>query len=182
MQQRWPSRGILVITRSANLVFQLWSVWRESRGEAERRRKRRGEGELKAEDGRGGEGGLGDARVDSLSSPGLHSPCDHIGSEAEHEGADEGADLPRRPLSTPLLLLQAALANTGGERVQQLYNHTWGRPHSVSRTLITCTEELVKYGRKMWQHKMLNSRQRLRNCKELQRWVCMCETLNASWP
>lgn len=42
-----------------------------------------------------------------------HSPCDHIGSEAEHEGADEGADLPRRSLSSPLLLLQATLANTG---------------------------------------------------------------------
>lgn len=42
-----------------------------------------------------------------------HSPCDHIGSEAEHEGADEGADLPCRSLSSPLLLLQATLANTG---------------------------------------------------------------------
>lgn len=42
-----------------------------------------------------------------------HSPCDHIGSEAEHEGADEGADLLCRSLSSPLLLLQATLANTG---------------------------------------------------------------------
>ena len=40
------------------------------------------------------------------------SPCDHIGSEAEHEGANEGADLPRRPLPSPLLLFQATLANT----------------------------------------------------------------------
>lgn len=44
-----------------------------------------------------------------------HPPCDHVGSEAEHEGADEGADLPRRSLPSPPLLLQAALANTGSE-------------------------------------------------------------------
>lgn len=34
-----------------------------------------------------------------------HLPCDHIGSEAEHEGADEGADFPGGSLSSPLLLL-----------------------------------------------------------------------------
>lgn len=45
-----------------------------------------------------------------------HSPCDHIGSEAEHEGADEGADLPRRSLASPLLLLQTALANADKAR------------------------------------------------------------------
>lgn len=45
--------------------------------------------------------------------PHPYSPCDHVGSEAEHEGADEGADLPGGSLSSPPLLLQAALANTG---------------------------------------------------------------------
>lgn len=45
----------------------------------------------------------------------LRSPCDHIGGEAEHEGADEGADLPGGSLSSPPLLLQAALANTGNK-------------------------------------------------------------------
>lgn len=86
-------------------------------------------GELTAE-----EGGLGDtnetkglrtlqcASVVSLSPHPAwlslqHSPCDHIGSEAEHEGANEGADLPRRSLSSPLLLLQATLANTGNTEI-----------------------------------------------------------------
>lgn len=41
------------------------------------------------------------------------SPCDDIGSEAEHKGADEGADLPGGSLPSPLLLLQATLTDTG---------------------------------------------------------------------
>lgn len=47
-----------------------------------------------------------------------HSPCDHIGSKAEDEGADEGADLPCRSLSSPLLLLQATLADTGKKNAE----------------------------------------------------------------
>lgn len=41
------------------------------------------------------------------------SPCDDIGSKAEHEGADEGANLPGGSLPSPLLLLQATLTDTG---------------------------------------------------------------------
>lgn len=96
----------------------------------------------------GGEGGLGDtgktkkgrvqwcapAHFPSLSHFLQHSPRDHIGSEAEHEGADEGADLPRRSLSSPPLLLQAALANTGDTKRAaglQSVGHTQGKPQSV---------------------------------------------------
>lgn len=51
-----------------------------------------------------------------ISPPSLrHSPCDHIRGEAEHEGADEGTDLPRSSLSSPLLLLQASLTNTANK-------------------------------------------------------------------
>lgn len=66
------------------------------------------------------------------------SPCDHIGSEAEHEGADEGADLPRRSLSSPPLLLQATLSNTGNTGssagLQPLGTHS-GKKHKVLREI-----------------------------------------------
>lgn len=45
--------------------------------------------------------------------PTPRSPRDDVGSEAEHEGADEGADLPGGSLPSPLLLLQATLPDTG---------------------------------------------------------------------
>ena len=138
MQQQQWSRGILLITRSANLIFQLRLGQRGSREV------------VVAEWGglTGGEGGLGDtgktkkgrvqwcapAHFPSLSHFLQHSPRDHIGSEAEHEGADEGADLPRRSLSSPPLLLQAALANTGDTKRAaglQSVGHTQGKPQSV---------------------------------------------------
>lgn len=135
MQQQQQSRGILLITRSANLIFQL-------------RLGQRGSREVVVVEGGswqqwgGGGGGLGDTgetkkgrvQFPSLSHLLQRSPRDHIGSEAEHEGADEGADLPRRSLSSPLLLLQATLANTGDTESAaglQSVGHTKGRPQSV---------------------------------------------------
>ena len=58
MQQQQQSRGILLITRSANLIFQLWPMWRVSREEEEEEVVvvRRGGGTLTAQE----EGGLGD--------------------------------------------------------------------------------------------------------------------------
>lgn len=98
-----------------------------------------GGGELTAVGGGGGLGDTGETKKGRVQFPSLshllqRSPRDHIGSEAEHEGADEGADLPRRSLSSPLLLLQATLANTGDTESAaglQSVGHTKGRPQSV---------------------------------------------------
>ena len=100
------SRDILLITRSANLIFQIWPAWRGSRGEAGRRKW----GQLTEEES---EVPAKTRRPAYIGRSGSHSPCDHIGSEAEHEGANEGADLPRSSLPSPPLLLQATLANAG---------------------------------------------------------------------
>ena len=40
-------------------------------------------------------------------------PCDDIGAEAEHKGANEGADLLGGPLSPVPLLIQTSLAHAG---------------------------------------------------------------------
>lgn len=62
MQQQQQSRGILLITRSANLIFQHWPVWRGSGEEVERSE---GGGGLTAE-----EGGLGDtSKTKELRTP-----------------------------------------------------------------------------------------------------------------
>lgn len=56
------------------------------------------------------------------------SPRDDIGSEAEHEGADEGADLPGGSLPSPLLLLQATLTDTVDTERLGSVGETKGRP------------------------------------------------------
>lgn len=117
------SGGILRITRSANLpTSQLRPMWWGGREET-------GVGS-EEDDSRGGrfggyhENNTKKKRLAASCQQGSpptrphlllpqHSPCDHVGSEAEHESANEGADLPRRSLPSPLLLFQAPLANTG---------------------------------------------------------------------
>ena len=114
MQQQLYSRAETYYLTQGQPIssFQIWPAWGGSRGEAERRKW----GQLTEEESKGlGWGGRSKNKKPSvcIGRSSSHSPCDHIGSEAEHEGANEGADLPRRSLPSPLLLLQATLADAG---------------------------------------------------------------------
>lgn len=72
------------------------------------------------------------------TTPTTCSPCDHVRSEAEHKGADEGADLPGGSLSSPPLLLQATLADTGNRSTSAGWGTTSEGTSSACASVWVC--------------------------------------------